>query len=177
LKKNWEATQSLRGRTLLKANEMSVEIERKFLVNKETWQQVSKPFGVLIRQGYLSTDPGRTVRVRIAGQEGFLTIKGKTQGASRSEFEYAIPYDDAKQMLDDLSVATVSKVRYKLMHEGRLWEVDEFLDDNEGLIIAEIELQDENDFFEKPYWLSEEVTTEEKYFNANLSTKPFKLWN
>lgn len=151
-------------------------LKRKFLINKEKWQQLSKPFGILIRQGYLSTDPERTMRVRIAGQEAFLTIKGKTQGASRSEFEYAIPHEDAKQILDDLSIATVSKVRYKLMHEGKLWEVDEFLDDNEGLMVAEIELQNENEYFEKPDWVEEEVTTEEKYFNANLSVKPFKLW-
>jgi adenylate cyclase len=155
---------------------MGVEIERKFLVNKEKWLTLPKPFGVLIRQGYLSTDPERTVRVRIAGQESFLTIKGKTQGASRSEFEYQIPFDDAKQLFENISVATISKVRYKIMHHNRLWEVDEFLDDNEGLIVAEIELQSEDEKFEKPGWTEKEVTEDESYFNVNLSIKPYKQW-
>lgn len=155
---------------------MPIEIERKFLVNKEKWQRLPKPFGVLIRQGYLSANPECTVRIRIAGQEGFLAIKGKTQGTSRSEFEYQIPYEDAEQLFENFSIASVSKVRYKLMHEGKLWEVDEFLDENEGLVIAEIELRTEEEYFGKPDWLKEEVTTEEKYFNANLSTNPYKQW-
>lgn len=155
---------------------MGVEIERKFLVNKDKWQSLPKPYGVLMRQGYLSTDPHRTIRVRMAGQDGFLTIKGITNGASRSEYEYQIPYEDAKQLFETMSLATVSKVRYKIMHQTRLWEVDEFLDENEGLIVAEIELQSEDENFERPDWTEDEVTEDENYFNANLSVKPYSQW-
>lgn len=156
---------------------MGVETERKFLVNKEKWLLLPKPSGILMRQGYLSIEPECTIRVRMAGQQGFLTIKGKTTGASRNEFEYQIPYKDAKELFENLSVATLSKVRYKMMHRDKLWETDEFLDENEGLIIAEIELRSEEESFDKPDWLEKEVTTDEKYYNSYLATHSYKQWS
>lgn len=153
---------------------MNIEIERKFLVHHGKWKHLNKPAGVLIRQGYLLTNPSKTVRIRTAGQHGFITIKGATTGAARVEFEYEIPVDDAKELFSIFSINLVSKVRCNIFHNGKLWEVDEFLDDNEGLIIAEIELDDEAETFDLPHWIAEEVTGDEKYYNAYLSVNPYK---
>ena len=155
---------------------MGIEIERKFLVKQEIWAQLEKPDGEFYRQGYLLTDPTKTIRVRQTSEKGFLTIKGISVGASRAEFEYEIPQEEAKDLLDQFSVSELSKIRYKILFENKLWEVDEFLGENEGLMVAEIELQSEDETFSTPNWIGEEVTGEEKYYNSNLTLLPFKNW-
>lgn len=155
---------------------MGKEIERKYLVEKEKWEKVEKPKGVHYRQGYILNDPSKTVRIRLSDKGGFITIKGATKGRSRAEYEYEIPLKDAKELLDHFCEAELDKIRYRIKHKNHLWEVDEFLDDNEGLIIAEIELKNENEIFEIPEWINGEVTGEEKYYNANLVQNPYKNW-
>lgn len=155
---------------------MGIEIERKFLVNQEIWNELEKPDGEFYRQGYLLTDPTKTIRVRQTSEKGFLTIKGISVGASRAEFEYEIPHEEAKELLDQFSVSELSKIRYKILYENKLWEVDEFLGENEGLMVAEIELESEYETFSIPKWIVEEVTGEEKYYNSNLTQLPFKNW-
>ena len=155
---------------------MAFEIERKFLVNKEKWNQLPKNKETIYRQGYILSDPEKTIRVRINDVEGFITLKGKTIGATRTEFEYSIPRQDAIELLDKFCSSELSKQRYEITHGGKLWEVDVFLGANEGLVVAEIELQSEDEEFEIPGWVLEEVTDDEKYYNANLAIKPFKYW-
>lgn len=155
---------------------MGVEIERKFLVDHEKWQQVVKPQGTHYRQGYLLDDDHRTIRVRITDKQGYITLKGAAKGISRKEYEYKIPVEDGIELLDGFAKSEVEKIRYRINFEGKLWEVDEFLGDNKGLIMAEIELQNENDDFKKPTWLSHEVSDDERYYNSNLSVIPFKNW-
>lgn len=152
---------------------MGIEIERKFLL-KEGWP---KEKGVLYMQGYLSLQKERTVRVRVAGEKGYLTIKGESHKASRLEYEYPIPVDEAKEMLDLLCERPlISKYRYKIVYEGLIWEIDQFLEENEGLIIAEVELEREDEEIIFPSWIGEEVTGEAKYYNANLIKNPYKAW-
>lgn len=155
---------------------MEHEIERKYLVNHTEWQQIDKPTGQLYRQGYLLTDPQKTIRVRQTTDKGFLTIKGLTTGATRPEYEYEIPFDEAKELLDSFSVAELTKIRYKIVFEDKVWEVDEFLGDNEGLIVAEIELGSESESFGAPPWIDREVTGEEQYYNSNLTIHPYNKW-
>ena len=155
---------------------MGIEIERKFLVKQEIWNKLEKPDGEFYRQGYLLTDPTKTIRVRQTSEKGFLTIKGISVGASRAEFEYEIPHEEAKELLDQFSVSELSKIRYKILFENKLWEVDEFLGENEGLMVAEIELESEDETFSIPKWIGKEVTGEEKYYNSNLTQLPFKNW-
>ena len=152
---------------------MGTEIERKFLVTGSAWRN-SEP--VYFCQGYLNRDKHRTVRVRIAGDRGVLTIKGLTTGASRPEFEYAIPVDDAKEMLALCDGPVVEKNRRVVQHAGLTWEVDEFLGDNKGLIVAEVELDSEDQTIDVPNWVGAEVTADSRYFNSNLATTPYKLW-
>jgi len=156
---------------------MKQEIERKFLVIGDSWRKGAGS-GISCRQGYIST--GRspvTVRVRLLGEQGFLTIKGPAQGISRAEMEYEIPAADAEYMLEHLCAGgLVSKVRYNLIHNGSRWEIDEFSGDNTGLVVAEIELEREDRPFEKPAWLGEEVSLERRYTNAALARNPFKSW-
>lgn len=147
---------------------MSKEIERKFLIHKHLFNPTVK--GDFIAQGYLSKNP--TVRVRIKNDKAFLTIKSKTQGISRSEYEYEIPLPDAQELLKLCEPSIIVKRRYVIDR----WEVDIFEGDNDGLIIAEIELDDENESFDKPIWIAEEVSFDERYFNSNLSKFPFKDW-
>lgn len=154
---------------------MGVEIERKFLVAGEGWRQMATT-RTCFSQGYLSRDPARTVRVRIAGDVAFLTIKGATRGATRAEFEYAIPPADARQLLAMSDGPVVEKVRHLCPHAGMTWEVDEFLGANAGLVVAEIELQSESQSFDRPSWLGEEVTGDARYVNANLAVRPFTSW-
>lgn len=152
---------------------MGVEIERKFLL-KEGWP---KENGILYMQGYLNRDKERTVRVRIAGDKGYLTIKGKNKGAKRLEFEYEIPVDDAKEMLELLcEQPLVSKYRYKVAYGGLMWEIDEFLAENEGLIVVEVELSSEDEKVVLPSWIGKEVTGDPKYYNANLIQNPYCNW-
>lgn len=155
---------------------MGKEIERKFLVDIARWQQFEKPVGQPLRQGYLLTDPDKTIRVRIAGPKGFLTIKGATAGATRLEYEYEIPVAEATELLDSFAESELSKIRYTFSFKDKVWEVDEFLGDNTGLFVAEIELESEGDVFEKPDWITREVTEDRRYFNSNLTKTPYKHW-
>ncbi|MBP6732337.1 MAG: CYTH domain-containing protein [Chitinophagales bacterium] len=155
---------------------MPLEIERKFLVDKAKWLALDKPKPAFFRQGYLLTDPLKTIRVRQTDDAGFITIKGLSVGATREEFEYKIPKAEAGELLDKFAVAGLTKHRYKIEFKNKLWEVDEFLGDNQGLIVAEIELVSETEKFELPDWITREVTAEQKYYNSNLSVNPFKNW-
>lgn len=155
---------------------MGQEIERKYLVDQSKWQQIDKPAGQLYRQGYLLTDPTKTIRVRQTINKGFLTIKGLSIGATRPEYEYEIPLEEAKELLDNFSISELSKIRYKILLDKKVWEVDEFLGDNKGLIVAEIELISEDENFSVPNWIDKEVTGQEKYYNSNLTIEPYKTW-
>lgn len=152
---------------------MAIEIERKFLVTGDDWRDSP---AVYYSQGYLSRAKERTVRVRIAGDQAFLTVKGVSNGASRVEFEYAIPLEDGREMLALCEQPLIEKYRRKLPYAGYVWEVDEFLGDNLGLVIAEIELPAENAQFEKPSWIGEEVTSDPRYFNSALISHPWQKW-
>jgi adenylate cyclase len=154
---------------------MGIEIERKFLVTGGAWRAQASA-QTRFSQGYLSRDPARTVRVRIAGEQAFLTIKGATHGATRAEFEYAVPLADAQALLSLCDGPVVEKIRHLCPHEGMTWEVDEFLGANAGLVVAEIELQSESQPFAMPAWLGTEVTGDGRYVNANLAVKPFSSW-
>jgi len=151
---------------------MAREIERKFLVNSDEYRKSST--GVLYKQGYLSRSPDCTVRVRTAGDKAWLTIKGQSSGASRSEFEYQIPYEDALLLFSLCEGGLVEKIRYRVPYEGMVWEVDEFMGQNEGLVIAEIELEYEDQPFSIPPWAGREVTGDPRYYNSNLAVKPFR---
>ena len=155
---------------------MGIEIERKFLVKKENWNELEKPRGENFRQGYLLTDPKKTIRVRQTSDKGFLTIKGISVGATRAEYEYEIPFVEAQELLDQFAVSELSKIRYKISVDHHIWEIDVFLGENEGLIVAEIELKTEDESFKIPDWIAQEVTAEEKYFNSNLTLNPYKNW-
>lgn len=152
---------------------MALEIERKFLVISKEWQTIA---GVTFSQGYLNRDKNRTVRVRIAGNQGFLTIKGATNGATRAEYEYEIPLTDAESLLEMCERPIIQKIRRIYEHQGFKWEIDEFQGENLGLVVAEIELSDENQTFEKPSWIGEEVTYDQRYFNSNLAQNPYSTW-
>lgn len=154
---------------------MGKEIERKFLVKDNTYKTLAK--GVLYYQGFLSTNKERVVRVRVIGKDALLTIKGISYGASRTEFEYSIPVEDAKIMLEEMcEKPIIKKYRYILKYGDMVWEVDEFLEENEGLVIAEVELKDEAQNILLPKWISNEVTHDPRYYNANLVKHPFKDW-
>jgi len=153
---------------------MPLEIERKFLVDTRKWKPTVE--GTRLVQAYLSIDPNPTVRVRIARKKAFLTIKGRTKSISRPEFEYEIPVDEAQEMMKMAISNPVEKIRYKIMHEGFLWEVDVFSGKNEGLVVAELELESENQVFPRPYWLLEEVSGDRRYYNSYLSQHPFQEW-
>ena len=153
---------------------MGIEIERKFLVVGEDWKRGQTP--QLLSQGYLNRDKQRTVRVRIAGDEAWLTIKGRSQGATRAEFEYAIPLEDAQQLLALSDGPRVEKYRWRVPQGGLVWEVDEFLGENAGLVVAEIELSSEEQAFDKPAWVGAEVTDDPRYFNSSLSSRPYRSW-
>ena len=155
---------------------MSREIERKFLIDKKIWDEFPKPEPEQIIQAYISSEKSSIVRVRIKGQSAFLTIKGETKGISRLEFEYAIPIDDARTMLENLCSKIIEKNRYTLSYQGHTWEVDIFFGKNQGLLIAEIELSDEEEKFQKPPWVTEEVSHDTRYFNSALIEHPFTQW-
>ena len=156
---------------------MPKEIERKFLLRPDKWPQLSKPAGQHYRQGYLLTDPQKTIRVRATDTHGFITIKGLNTGATRDEYEYEIPVQEANELLDKFAVSELSKIRYKIPFQGHTWEVDEFLGKNAGLIVAEIELVREDEDFDIPDWIAREVTGDERYYNSNLTIRPFKDWD
>jgi len=154
-----------------------IEIERKFLVKSEAFKKNSFDKNE-ISQGYLNSNPERTVRVRIKGNQGYLTIKGKGNetGLSRFEWEKEIPVNEARTLLELCESGVINKTRYEIKFGNHVYEVDEFFGENEGLFLAEIELQSEDEAFEKPDWLGEEVTNNKKYYNSYLSKNPFKNW-
>ena len=152
---------------------MGVEIERKFLVCGNEWK---KGEGVSIRQGYINRDKERTVRVRIAGSQAFITIKGITRGSSRTELEYEIPVSDAEELLTICEGMIIEKTRYTVAHAGTRWGIDEFGGANSGLIIAEVELQCEDEVFDKPPWFGGEVTGDVRYYNSNLVEQSYSNW-
>ncbi|WP_167618896.1 CYTH domain-containing protein [Maribellus sediminis] len=151
-----------------------VEIERKFLVDINKWQPASE--GHKIIQGYLSTDKNRVVRVRVKGDNAYLTIKGESKGISRTELEYEIPINDAKILLEMCVDFPVEKIRYVQEFEGKVWEIDVFENVNEGLVMAEVELQDEKEEIVLPHWISKEVSDDKRYFNAWLAKHPYSTW-
>ena len=153
---------------------MAAEIERKFLVADDSWRDGTA--GVRIAQGYLSQDPDRTVRVRLAGERAWLTIKGRTEGITRAEFEYAIPADDAQALLGLCLPSVIDKTRHEVSFGGHLWEIDVFHGDNEGLVIAEVELADESISPELPPWVGAEVSLDARYFNSCLAAQPYARW-
>ena len=158
---------------------MGTEIERKFLVRNDDWRSaVTKSTDY--RQGYLSTDADRNVRVRTKGAKAVLTIKGKARGAAgltRAEFEVELPYDDAEAILDGLCHRPIiEKVRHRVEHDGLIWEIDEFAGDNAGLVVAEVELDSEDQVFDRPAWLGEEVSDDPRYLNASLVEHPYSQW-
>jgi len=155
---------------------MGLEIERKFLVDHDEWRKLEKPAGTHYRQGYLLADPGRTIRVRISDKDAYINLKSKSTNRSRSEFEYEIPLADGKAILESFTTIGTEKTRYEIPYAGKTWEVDVFMGDNEGLIVAEIELDSEEEAFEKPDWVTEEVTDDGRYTNAALAKHPFRNW-
>ncbi len=152
---------------------MGYEIERKFLVKDNSYRSVKPDF---FCQGYLNSDSERIVRIRQSGEKAFITIKGKNNGAKRLEFEYEIPVSDAQELFLLCEKPLIEKNRYKIHFEGFDWEIDEFLGENEGLVVAEIELPTEDTSFERPDWIDEEVTHDSKYYNSNLVKNPFSSW-
>lgn len=154
---------------------MAQEIERKFLVKDNSWR--SNVEGKAYRQGYLSTVKERTVRIRAAGDQAFITIKGVSSGATRSEYEYEIPVQDGNEMLDQLCERPlIEKTRYRIPYDDLVWEVDEFAGENRGLVLAEVELKDEGQEISPPRWIGREVTDDPRYFNVNLVEHPFSRW-
>ncbi len=151
-----------------------VEIERKFLIDTQLWKPTVK--GIKISQGYLSIDSEKVIRVRIADEQGFLTIKGKAIGIVRTELEYEIPKNEAVVLLEMCNGLVVEKYRYKENFKDMIWEVDIFEGKNKGLILAEIELEHEDQVFDLPDWVGEEVTFDKRYYNSWLSQNPFSCW-
>ena len=155
---------------------MAVEIERKFRVASAAWRQQTQR-RIMLRQGYLANTQRASVRVRIAGDEGWLSVKSMTTGLSREEYEVRVPLADAQSMLDRLCEgALIEKWRHILVYQGSEWEIDEFLAENAGLVIAELELESEDAAFARPAWLGPEITHEERYYNFRLSQKPYRHW-
>ena len=154
---------------------MGREIERKFLVIGDGWR--GRATATAIRQGYLCSEKTRSVRVRIAGDRGTLTIKGTAVGAARAEYEYEIPVGEAQELLDRLcEQPLIEKTRYVVVDAGNVWEIDVFAGDNAGLIVAEVELEDEGQHVDLPAWIGEEITGDPRYLNANLFKHPFSRW-
>lgn len=153
---------------------MPIEIEKKYLVDTD---KLTLKDGLNIKQGYINTAQNTVVRVRVKGSKGFLTIKGENVGASRLEFEYEIPLNEAEEMLEKLcSKPIIDKTRYEIKYANHLWEVDVFYGDNEGLVIAEVELENENEEVILPSWINIEVTGDIKYYNNQLMKNPYKNW-
>lgn len=154
---------------------MAQEIERKFLITSDQFKELGDR--TYFHQGFLNTHKERVVRIRIIAGKAYLTVKGITKGATRREYEYQIPLSDAVELLDNLcEKPTIKKYRYNVKHVGFIWEVDEFLEENQGLVVAEIELESEEQEFEKPDWIGKEVTGDPKYYNSNLVKNPFNNW-
>jgi adenylate cyclase len=156
---------------------MGIEIERKFLVTNDSWHEAAGP-GIPIKQGYLVGGKDASVRVRLQGDTANLNIKSATLGVKRQEFEYPIPLADAEVLLNTLCQRPIiEKMRYLVTYANKQWEIDVFEGDNAGLIVAELELQDESEQYESPSWLGEEVSHDPRYYNTCLSQHPFKDWD
>lgn len=154
---------------------MPQEIERKFLVNGDAWRSLGQAKHYC--QGYIVADANRTVRVRVVGRQGWLTIKGASSGITRAEFEYPIPVEDALELLQTLcQPPLIEKNRYRIEHAGLVWEVDEFVGENAGLIVAEVELDSAEQSVNLPNWIGAEVSSDRRYFNSNLTTHPYSQW-
>ena len=156
---------------------MNIEIERKYLVKHDLWAKLIKPVGEYYRQGYIVNEKEKTVRVRATENHGFITIKGRTDNpAVKPEYEYQIPRAEAIELLDGFTKNNIEKHRYRINFEGKTWETDVFHGANEGLIVAEIELNSVDESYKIPDWIAREVTHEAKYFNAKLVEFPFSTW-
>lgn len=154
---------------------MGIEIERKFLLKNSKWRERTNG-GNEIKQGYLNSNIERTVRVRTNGKIGLLTIKSKTINSTRQEYEYEIPIQDAEELLLLCEQPLIEKIRFEIIHNRKVWEIDEFKGINAGLIVAEIELNEENETVEFPDWVGEEVTLDAKYYNSSLIVNPYSKW-
>jgi len=155
---------------------MATEIERKFLVSDESWRRDARE-AIVMRQGYMSGGERASIRVRVQGEQAFLNIKSATLGVWRREYDYPIPLGDAEEILADLCERPlIEKTRYLVEHAGHTWEVDVFEGDNAGLVVAEIELDSEDQIFERPAWVGEEVSHDPRYYNVCLVKHPFKAW-
>ena len=152
-----------------------VEIERKFLVQGSSWKQASETLS--IRQGYFASGTSGVVRIRRQDQRGFLTIKGRIEGLTRTELEYEIPVNDAETLLSMCQGRLIEKTRHVVFHAGKKWEIDVFEGPNAGLVVAEIELETEDEAFERPEWLGEEVSLDRRYANSHLSQSPYSEWD
>jgi len=155
---------------------MATEIEHKYLVNHQLWKDVTPKKSTYIKQGYLLSDPNKTIRVRTTNDKGFITIKGKTIGASRLEYEYEIPIQEANELLTKFCSQVIEKTRHYVDYENKLWEIDVFEGFNKGLIVAEIELTSEDEMYQKPNWIEKNVTADMRYSNSNLCANPFNTW-
>lgn len=155
---------------------MPIEIEHKYLVNPEKWKLVVPEKSEIIKQGYLSTDPNKTIRVRTKGNQGFITVKGKSLSASRPEYEYEIPLNEAEEMLQSFCNQSIEKIRHHVVYENKHWEVDVFHGENRGLIVAEIELKSETEDYSIPEWAIENITFDHRFSNSNLSINPYSKW-
>lgn len=154
---------------------MGIEIERKFLVKDDSWRSLGQ--GVLLTQGYLAGSEHSTVRVRIAGDVAYLTVKGKVKNLTRQEFEYEIPVSDAQAILKLCYPRVVEKTRYKIYLQDLIWEVDEFVGANQGLVMAEVELTSPEQSVPLPEWIAQEVSDDPRYFNSYLASHPYGTWS
>lgn len=155
---------------------MALEIEHKYLLKRSAWEQVTPQKSVHLQQAYILSDPDKTIRVRTQHDKAWITIKGKTQGAGRLEFEYEIPLEDARELIRNFSSQAIEKIRHYVVYEGKTWEVDEFKGSNDGLLVAEIELGSETEVYQLPEWVDTNVTADLRYANSNLAIKPFTSW-
>lgn len=155
---------------------MAIEIERKFRVLDDSWRVLAHR-RTLLRQGYLANTAKASIRVRVAGDEGWVSVKSMTPGLSRSEFEYPVPRADAEALLKLCDGPLLEKWRHLVQHDADEWEIDEFLGDNAGLVVAELELDSESQAFAQPAWLGEEVTQQERFYNFRLSQHPYRRWS
>jgi adenylate cyclase len=155
---------------------MGLEIEHKYLIHQAHWQTVVPHKSTVLKQAYISTDPEKTIRVRTLDDKAYITIKGKSSGAARLEFEYEIPLEDAYELIKHFSANLVEKTRHYVLVEGKTWEVDEFKGANKGLFVAEIELDSEDEAYHLPEWVDRNVTNDMRYANSNLALNPYTNW-
>lgn len=155
---------------------MIIEIEHKYSVHRQIWETIQPERSVKVNQAYLHSDISKTIRVRVMGNRGYITIKGKTNSASRPEYEYEIPVEEARELIANFAYNVIEKTRHYVTYAGNVWEVDEFYGANEGMLIAEIELKSEDQHYEIPEWIHENITSDRRYSNAYLAEHPYKTW-